>query len=170
MFIVAVPPMIRSSSVGAAWPAADLTMPPRWGLRRFCLDAGTINMRSYGAGRLAPGGPNDPSRHRSCQVAAARSCTGLPPALPQAPVMRAGEVCHMVPQPPTPAAPDLSLPGPSGSAGMPFLNRRPTPAAVTGSSCPPISAFSLPAFQPFASSPGGSKGLSGHPRRRIIPL
>jgi hypothetical protein len=44
MFIVTVPPMIRSSSVGAAWPSPDLTMPPRWGLRRFCLDAGTINM------------------------------------------------------------------------------------------------------------------------------
>jgi hypothetical protein len=26
-------------------------------------------------------------------------CGGLPPALPQAPGMRAGEVCHMVPQP-----------------------------------------------------------------------
>jgi hypothetical protein len=25
-------------------------------------------------------------------------CGGLPPALPQAPVMRAGEVCHMLPQ------------------------------------------------------------------------
>ena len=40
MPIVTVPPMIRSSSVGAAWPSPDLTMPPRWGLRRFCLDAG----------------------------------------------------------------------------------------------------------------------------------
>ena len=33
MFIVAVPPMIRSSSVGAAWPSPDLTMPPRRGLK-----------------------------------------------------------------------------------------------------------------------------------------
>jgi hypothetical protein len=44
MFIVTVPPMIRSSSVGAAWSSPRLTMPPRWGLRRFCLGAGTINM------------------------------------------------------------------------------------------------------------------------------
>ena len=44
MFIVPVSPMIRSSSVGAAWPSPDRTMPPRWGLRRFCLGAGTINM------------------------------------------------------------------------------------------------------------------------------
>ena len=44
MFIVTVPPMICSSSVGAAWSTPDLTMPPGWGLRRFCLGAGTINM------------------------------------------------------------------------------------------------------------------------------
>ena len=44
MFIVAVPLMIRSSSVGAARPLPDLThMPPRWGLRRFCLGAGTFH-------------------------------------------------------------------------------------------------------------------------------
>ena len=44
MPIVTVPPMIRSSSVGAASTSPDLTMPPRWGLRRFCLGAGTINI------------------------------------------------------------------------------------------------------------------------------
>jgi len=41
---VTVAPMIRSSSVGAARPLPDLThMPPRWGLRRFCLGAGTFH-------------------------------------------------------------------------------------------------------------------------------
>ena len=44
MFKATVPPMIRSSSFGAAWFSPDLAMPPRWGLRRFCLGAGTINM------------------------------------------------------------------------------------------------------------------------------
>jgi len=44
MFIVTAHPRIRSSSIGAAWTAPDATMPPRWGLRRFCLDSCTINM------------------------------------------------------------------------------------------------------------------------------
>ena len=34
----------------------------------------------------------------------------------------------MLPQPTHPSAPDSSLLGPSGSAGMPFLISRPTPA------------------------------------------
>ena len=41
MFIVTAHPRIRSSSIGAAWAAPDATMPPRWGLRRFCLDSCT---------------------------------------------------------------------------------------------------------------------------------
>ena len=41
MFIVTAHPRIRSSSIGAAWTAPDATMPPRWGLRRFCLDSCT---------------------------------------------------------------------------------------------------------------------------------
>ena len=44
MCIATVPSMTRSSSVGAAWFSPDLAMPPRWGLRRFCLGAATINM------------------------------------------------------------------------------------------------------------------------------
>ena len=44
MFIATVPPMIRSSSVGAAWKFPEIIMPPRWGLRRSCLGAGPINM------------------------------------------------------------------------------------------------------------------------------
>ena len=44
MFIATVPLMTRSSSGGAAWSSRELAMPPRWGLRRLCLGAGTINM------------------------------------------------------------------------------------------------------------------------------
>ena len=71
-------PKVRSSSVGAAWPSPDLNMTPRWGLRRFCLDAGTINMpllRSY----------HDDAHHgRACQRihekigCFARTCRELP--------------------------------------------------------------------------------------------
>jgi len=64
MFKATVPPMIRSSSVGAAWFSPDLAMPPRR-LRRFCLGAGIINM-SLNSQRSLPRWPRSramPARH-----------------------------------------------------------------------------------------------------------
>jgi hypothetical protein len=125
-------------SAGQPMSEESPSLPPRLRLYRFALQ---LILQHRLKGHPAKPSPTIES-----------GCGGLPPALPQAPVMRAGEVCHILPQGPHLSAPDSSLLGPSGSAGMPFLIRSPTPANCNAFAfCVLPSSFFLPsAFHPQA--------------------